>query len=69
MTNHSFYRKYLLQLLRRRSKAHLKIMPREHIPKQTKDERKTKGYAFPLVYDEDVERSMFFNGELKILHQ
>lgn len=44
-------------------------MPREHIPKQTKDERKTKGYAFPLVYDEDVERSMFFNGELKILHQ
>lgn len=44
-------------------------MPREHTPTQTKDERKTKGYAFPLVYDEDVERSMFFNGELKILHQ
>ena len=44
-------------------------MPREHIPKQTKDERKTKGYEFPLVYDEDVERSMFFNGDLKILHQ
>ena len=35
-------------------------MLRERTLKQTYDENKPKGYAFPFVYHEDVERSMFF---------
>ena len=40
-----------------------------HTPKETNDVINTKTNAFSLASDGDVEESIFFNAELKILYQ